>query len=161
MEGGTNTFQVLSVIKDFNPALFCFELFLLFGIYSLGNCTPLPSSLPGKIIFIMHECMLSHFSRVWLFAVPWGSPPGFSVHGDSPGKNTGVGCHALLQGNLSDPGIEPASLMSPALAGGFFCFVLFFTTEPPGKPHVHCSPPQTFPGSSQSFFFLWAFTALC
>ena len=26
------------------------------------------------------------------------SPPGSSVHGDSPGKNTGVGCHALLQG---------------------------------------------------------------
>ena len=26
------------------------------------------------------------------------SPPGSSVHGDSPGKNTEVGCHALLQG---------------------------------------------------------------
>ena len=26
------------------------------------------------------------------------SPPGFSVHGDSLGKNTAVGCHALLQG---------------------------------------------------------------
>ena len=26
------------------------------------------------------------------------SPPGSSVHGDSPGKNSGVGCHALLQG---------------------------------------------------------------
>ena len=26
------------------------------------------------------------------------SPPGSSVHGDSLGKNTGVGCHALLQG---------------------------------------------------------------
>ena len=26
------------------------------------------------------------------------SPPGSSVHGDSPGKNTGVGCHTLLQG---------------------------------------------------------------
>ena len=26
------------------------------------------------------------------------SPPGSSVHRDSPGKNTGVGCHALLQG---------------------------------------------------------------
>ena len=25
------------------------------------------------------------------------SPPGSYVHGDSPGKNTGVGCHALLQ----------------------------------------------------------------
>ena len=26
------------------------------------------------------------------------SSPGSSVHGDSPGKNTGVGCHVLLQG---------------------------------------------------------------
>ena len=26
------------------------------------------------------------------------SLPGSSVHGNSPGKNTGVGCHALLQG---------------------------------------------------------------
>ena len=26
------------------------------------------------------------------------SPPGSSIHGDSPGKNSGVGCHALLQG---------------------------------------------------------------
>ena len=26
------------------------------------------------------------------------SPPGSSIHEDSPGKNTGVGCHALLQG---------------------------------------------------------------
>ena len=26
------------------------------------------------------------------------SPPGSSVNGDSPGKNTGLGCHALLQG---------------------------------------------------------------
>ena len=25
------------------------------------------------------------------------SPPGTSVHGDSPGNNTGVDCHALLQ----------------------------------------------------------------
>ena len=33
-------------------------------------------------------------SSVWLFAC---SLPGSSVHGDSPGKNTGVGCHALLQ----------------------------------------------------------------
>ena len=46
---------------------------------------------------------------------PWGYPS----------KNTGVGCHFLLQGNLPDPGIEPAS---PALAGGFF------PTESPGKP---------------------------
>ena len=29
------------------------------------------------------------------------SPPGSSVPGDSPGKNTGVGCYALLQGHQS------------------------------------------------------------
>ena len=35
------------------------------------------------------------------------SPPGFSVHGDSPGKNTGVGCHAPLQNlaHISAPNI--------------------------------------------------------
>ena len=38
------------------------------------------------------------------------SPPGSFVHGDSPGKNTGVGCHALLQGIFpitqgSNPGL--------------------------------------------------------
>ena len=32
------------------------------------------------------------------------SPPGSSVHGDSPGKNTGVGCHALLQGTFPTQG---------------------------------------------------------
>ena len=46
------------------------------------------------------------------------SPPGFSVPEDSPGKNTGVGCHSLLQGDLPDPRIEPESLISPVLAGG-------------------------------------------
>ena len=32
------------------------------------------------------------------------SPPGSSVHGDSPGKNTGVSCHALLQGVFPNQG---------------------------------------------------------
>ena len=45
---------------------------------------------------------------------------------DFPGKIPGVGCHFLLQGNLSNPGIEPEF---PALAGGFL------TTQPPGKPY--------------------------
>ena len=40
------------------------------------------------------------------------SPPGSCVHGDSPGKDTGVGCHALLQGDLPHAEIEPRS---PAL----------------------------------------------
>ena len=39
---------------------------------------------------------------------PGLSPPCSSVHGDSPGTNTGVGCHVLLQGifptQASNPG---------------------------------------------------------
>ena len=51
---------------------------------------------------------------------PYGSsPPGSSVHGILQAR--------ILEwvavpppGDLPDPGMEPASLMSPALAGGFF-----------------------------------------
>ena len=35
------------------------------------------------------------------------SPPGSSVHGDSPGKNIGVGCHAFLQGIFPTKGLNP------------------------------------------------------
>ena len=35
------------------------------------------------------------------------SPPGTSVHGDSPGKNTGMGCHALLQRIFLTQGLNP------------------------------------------------------
>ena len=37
------------------------------------------------------------------------SPPDSSVHGDSPGKNTGVGCHALLHGIFPTQGLNPGS----------------------------------------------------
>ena len=45
----------------------------------------------------------------------WGS----SVHGDSPGKNTGMGCHALLQ-EIFPFRVEPMSFRSPALGWWFF-----------------------------------------
>ena len=56
---------------------------------------------------------------------------------DSPGKNTGVGCHALqvifpgiesISLQVIFPGIESISLISTALAGGFL------PLAPPGKP---------------------------
>ena len=53
------------------------------------------------------------------------SPPGFSVHGDSPGTNIRVGCHVLLQGNLPKPGTEPRS---PTLQADSL------PTGPSGKP---------------------------
>ena len=47
------------------------------------------------------------------------SPPGSSIHGDSPGKNTGEYCSGLPcppVGDLPNPGIEPRS---PSFAGRF------------------------------------------
>ena len=38
------------------------------------------------------------------------SLPGSSVHGDSPGKNKGVGCHDLLQGIFPTQGSNPGLL---------------------------------------------------
>ena len=63
----------------------------------------------------------------WLQSCETLSPPGYSPW-DSPGKNTGVGFHFLLQGIFPTRGLNPTSLVSPALAGGFF------TAAPPGKP---------------------------
>ena len=47
------------------------------------------------------------------------------VHGDSPGKNTGMDNHSLSPGDLPNPGVELTFL---ALASRFL------TTVPRGKP---------------------------
>ena len=69
----------------------------------------------------VHACMLSRFSRVRLQATPWTvcSPPGSSVHGILQAR--------ILErqpcpppGDLTNPGMEPPSFMSPALAGRYF-----------------------------------------
>ena len=72
---------------------------------------------------------------------------------DSPGKNTGVGCHALLQGIFptqgSDPRIEPVSYAS--CVGRQVLYLL----APPGKPAI-VSCYDLKPGSDKSskvFFY--------
>ena len=52
--------------------------------------------------------------------------PGRLCPRGSSGKTTGVDCHSLLQGTLSNPGIEH---WSPALQADSL------PSEPPGKPH--------------------------
>ena len=67
----------------------------------------------------IYVCVCVHVSTCALCLVAQSSPtvcdpmdcslPGSSVHGDSPGKNTGGGCHAVLQGifltQKSNPGL--------------------------------------------------------
>ena len=43
-------------------------------------------------------CMSSHFGHVQPSATPWTVAHQAPLSMDSPGKNTGVGCHCLLQG---------------------------------------------------------------
>ena len=71
-----------------------------------------------------HCCCLVAKSRLTLLWRRGLEPARLLCPWDFPGKNTGVGCHFLLQGDLPDPVIEPMS----CLAGEFF------TTEPLGKP---------------------------
>ena len=47
------------------------------------------------------------------------SLPGSSLHGDSPGKNTGVDCYALLQGIFLTQGSNLCLFHLPSMAGGF------------------------------------------
>ena len=55
------------------------------------------------------------------------SPPGSSVHEDSPSKNTGVGCHALLQG------IFPTQELNPGLP---YCRQILYCLSHQGSPWI-------------------------
>ena len=46
----------------------------------------------------MHICVLSRFSRVRHRTTPWTVAHEVPLSMDSPGENTGMSCHAVLQG---------------------------------------------------------------
>ena len=64
-----------------------------------------------------------------LFATLWTQPARLLCPRDSPGKNTGVGCHALLQGTLLTQGSNLHLLNLLHWQVGSLPLV------PPGKPH--------------------------
>ena len=92
-----------------------------------------PAFPPNFLITWARLSLLKHFvlfaqcaqllSRVQLFSLP-----GSSVHENSPGKNTGVGCHALLQGIFLTQGSNPCVLCLLQWQMGSSPLV------PPGKP---------------------------
>ena len=55
------------------------------------------------------------------------SRPGSSVHGDFPGKSTGVSCHDLLRASSLEGKFKPRDRTHICIAGRFF------TTEPLGN----------------------------
>ena len=71
------------------------------------------------------KCQL--LSCVQLFVMPWTVAHQATLSMGFPGKNTGVGCHVLLLGNLPDPGLKPGS---PALQADSL------PSEPPGEAQI-------------------------
>ena len=62
--------------------------------------------------------LLSRFSRVWLCVTYRPEPTRLICPWESPGKNSGVGCHAFTPpGDLPNPGLERTALLSPVLSG--------------------------------------------
>ena len=82
------------------------------------------------MVSLSHRIKTTLYGCVHVCLVTWScpargdpmdcSPLGSSVHGDSPGKNTGVGCHALLQG------IFPTQELNPGLPGNLYCRQLLY-----------------------------------
>ena len=100
-----------------------------------------PFAYKDIVFELKHACVLS---RVWLFATPWTIARQFPLSmGFFLGKNTRVGCHFLLQGNLADPGIEPMSSVSPILVVGLY----HWATWEAQSDHLkfHCSPSLSWP----------------
>jgi len=109
-------------------------LFLIFWeIFRLSSIVVVPIYIPincawGFTFFhILTVCVCAFsLSRVQLFATLWTIAARLLCPWDSPGKNTGVGYHALLGIFLTQE--SNLCLLSPALQ------VKYLYTEPWGKP---------------------------
>ena len=90
------------------------------SIYVRGTAVSIFSNFlfwPSLVCLVTQLCptLCDHMDR---------SPPGSSVHGDSPGKNAGVGCHCPPSRGSSQPqGSNPGLLHSKGI---------LYPSEPPG-----------------------------
>ena len=84
-------------------------------VYTVKLCLHLLCVLSNVLRLVTQSCL-----ALW-DPVDW-SPPGSFVHGDSPGKNTRVGCHALFQRIFPtwerNPGLQPRSPSLPSESWG-------------------------------------------
>ena len=77
-------------------------------------------------ILLINTCVFSH---IWLFVTPWTVAHQAPLSMGFPRQEYWSGLPFPPPVDFPDPGIEPESSASPALARGFF------TTEPRGKPN--------------------------
>ena len=87
----------------------------LWGIHHHGPFCSLAQSC--LILCDPMDCITMHAAKLLQLCLTLCDPmdcslPGSSVHGNSPGKNFGVGCHALLQQIFLIQGSNPISYIS-------------------------------------------------
>ena len=102
----------------------------------------LPYGLP------CYTCMLSH---VRLFVTPWMLAHQAPLSMGFSGQEYKNGLLFPTPENLPNPGTEPTSLASSALAGGFF------TTALPEKPTCSLLHSSSHPLTSSALQFVWDF----
>ena len=93
-------FQGIFPIQELNPCLLCLlhRRWILYPLSHRGS--PLVNNDNGcKLVTCVHTKSLQ-LCQPLCDPVDCG-PPGSPVRGDSPDKNTGVGCHALPQGKFT------------------------------------------------------------
>ena len=132
----------------------CISLYWsLYSAIPLGPAQVLPSPSRSLLrhLFDSPVCayLLSHFWFPWFLTLcdPMNhSPPGSSVHGDSPGKSIGLGSHSLLQGIFLTQGLSPCLR---------HCRQSLYWLNHWGSPWWPCRAPvpevTTFKASSTSF----------
>ena len=98
-------------------------------------------------------CVCVPLSCVQLFATPWTVATRLLCPWDSPGKNTGVGCHVLLQGIFWTQGLNPDLLHCRQLR--YRLSHLGSTSGASGKESAHrgsrLNRCRLIPGSGRSF----------
>ena len=100
-----------------------------------------------RILYSITTCEVSTRTMVRLAdsATPWTVAHQAPLSMGFSRQEYWRGLPCLPPGDLSDPGIKPASLAAPALAGRFF------TAEPSGKPFPHHSTRRFFNSSWTSY----------
>ena len=106
--------------------------------WNLCNCIPtiVPTNVFSIVAYFISNS--THKPLCWALlscSVVSCSPSGSSVHGDSPGKNTGVDCHALLQGIF---------LTQESNWGLLHCKQILYQLSYQGCPHKSPSPKKYF-----------------
>ena len=120
--------------------MFFFYLALMKAIWRLKLFWLVPNDPPNMgqvhghvlllLLFVYFYKWMWSVSCVWLFVSPWTVAHQAPLPMEFSRQEYWGGVPFLTPGDLPNPGVESASLASPALAGGFF------TTSNPREPQM-------------------------